>query len=77
MNCGKNICQGDLAGVEPNREAVLPGVIGHRGDTPQLADGGAHGVRAAASDDAASPHEAGHVELVSGGFHAESSRSLV
>jgi hypothetical protein len=42
-----------------------------------LADGGAHGVRAAASDDAASPHEAGHVELVSGGFHAESSRSLV
>ena len=70
---GKDICQPDLLGIKTDGEKVLLGVIGYRRDTPEGGDGGAHGVRAAASHKPTLPHHARHPEIYAPAIHGESS----
>ncbi len=60
---GKDIFQPDLLGIETDGKKVLLGVIGYCRDTPEGGDGGAHGVRAAASHKPTLLHHARHPEI--------------
>ena len=69
---GKNIFQPGLLGIKTDGEKVLLGVIGYFHDTPEGGDGGAHGVRAAASHKPAALHHARHPEIYAFDIHGES-----
>jgi hypothetical protein len=60
---GKYIFHPGLSGIKTDGEKVLLGVIGYFHDAPEGGDGGAHGVRAAASDKPAALHHARHPEI--------------
>jgi hypothetical protein len=53
---GKDIFDVDPLRIETHREQVCWGVVNHGGNARQSGDGGAHGVRAAASHKAALSH---------------------
>jgi hypothetical protein len=60
-------------GIKTDGKKVLLGVIGYFHDTPEGGDGGAHGVRAAASHKPAPLHHARHPEIYANDIHGESS----
>jgi len=70
---GKYIFQPGLLEIKTDGEKVLLGVIGYFHDAPQGGDGGAHGVRAAASHKPAALHHARHPEIYAFDTHGESS----
>ena len=70
---GKYIFQPGLLGIKTDGEKVLLGVIGYFHDTPEGGDGGAHGVRAAASHKPAALHHARHPEIYAFNIHREPS----
>jgi hypothetical protein len=70
---GKDIFQPDLLGIETDAKKVLLGVIGYCGDTPEGSDGGAHGVRATASDKPTLLHHTRHPEIYAWAIHGQSS----
>jgi hypothetical protein len=70
---GKDIFQPGLLGIKTDREKVLLGVIGYFHDTPEGGDGGAHGVRAAASHKPAALHHTRHPKIYVLDIHGESS----
>jgi hypothetical protein len=70
---GKDIFQPGLLGIKTDREKVLLGVIGYFHDTPEGGDGGAHGVRAAASHKPAALHHTRHPKIYALDIHGESS----
>lgn len=72
-NCGKDIFQPGLLGIKTDGEKVLLGVIGYFHDAPEGGDGGAHGVRAAASHEPAALHHARHSKINAVEIHGESS----
>ena len=59
----KNIFQPGLLGIKTDSEKVFLGLIGYFHDASEGGDGGAHGVRAAASDKSAALHHARHPEI--------------
>jgi hypothetical protein len=63
IDCSKNIFQPGLLGIKTDGEKVFLSVIGYSHDAYEGADGGAHGVRAAASYIPASLHHARHPEI--------------
>jgi hypothetical protein len=73
IDCGKDIFHPGLLGIKTDGEKVLLGVIGYFHDTLESGDGGAHGVRAAASDKPAALHHACHPEINAVEIHGESS----
>jgi hypothetical protein len=70
---GKDIFHPGLLGIKANGKEILLGVIGYFCDTPESVDGGAHGVRAAASDKPALFYQARHPEIYVFVVHGESS----
>ena len=60
---GKDFFNPDLLGIKTNAKEVLLGVIGDFQDTPESVDGGAHGVRAAASHKSALLYHARHPKI--------------
>jgi len=60
-------------GIKTDGEKVFLGVVGYFHDTPEGGDGGAHGVRAAASHKPAALHHARHPEIYAVDIHGESS----
>jgi hypothetical protein len=70
---GKDIFHPGLLGVKANGKQVLMGVIGYFQDTPEIGDGGAHGVRAAASHKPALLYQARHLEIHAFVVHEQSS----
>jgi hypothetical protein len=73
MDGGKDIFHPGLLGIEANGKQVLLGVIGYFQDTPEIGDGGAHGVGAADSHKPAPLHYARHPKIYAGAIHGESS----
>ena len=73
INRGKDLFQPGLLGVKTDGEKVRLGVIGNFQDTPESGDGGAHGVRAAASHKPAALHQAPHPEIYAVALHGKSS----
>ena len=73
INRGKDLFQPGLLGIKTDGEKILPGVIGYCHDTPEGGDGGAHGVRAAASHKPALLYQARHPEIYALAIHGESS----
>ncbi len=71
---GDDILRSALLGVKTDCERILSGVIGDIGDALKGSNSGAHGVGAAASDEAAAPHQARHPEFQSGEFHGHNLR---
>jgi hypothetical protein len=69
---GKDVFQPGLLGIKTDGKKVLPGVIGYCHDTPEGGDGGAHGVRAAASHKPTLLHHARHPEIYVIAIHKES-----
>ena len=69
MDGGKDIFHPGLLGIKANGKKVLPGVIGYFHDPPESGDGGAHGVRAAASDKSALLYDARHPEIYTLALH--------
>lgn len=69
---GKDIFHSGLLGIKTNGKKVLLGVIGYFQDTPESGDGGAHGVRAAASHKPALLYQARHSEIYALDTHGES-----
>jgi hypothetical protein len=69
---GKDIFQPDLLGIKTDGEKVLLGVIGYFRDTPEGGDGGAHGVRAAASHKPAALHHTRHPKIYALDIHGGS-----
>jgi hypothetical protein len=69
INRSKDIVEPDLLGIEPYGEKVLMGVIGNRGDTLEGGDGGAHGVRAAASHKPTLLYHAHHPKIYAHAIH--------
>ncbi len=69
---GKDLFQPGLMGIKADGEKVLLGVIGYCHDTPKGGDGGAHGVRAAASHKPALLHHAHYPEIYAVAVHGES-----
>jgi hypothetical protein len=67
----KDIFRPDLLGIEPNGKQVLLGVISNFEDTPEIDDGGAHGVRTAASHKPALLYQARHPEIYACAIHGE------
>ncbi len=76
MDGGKDIFQPGLLGIKADGEKVLPGVIGYCHDTPEGGDGGATGVRAAASRQPTLLHPARHPEIYAVPIQGESSVCL-
>ena len=70
---GKDIFHPGLLGIKANGKEVLLGVIGYFQDTPESDNGGAHGVRAAASHKSALLYQARHPEIYALALHGESS----
>ncbi len=70
---GKDIFQPGLLAIDPDRKKVLLGVIVYGHDPRKGADGGAHGVRAAASHKPAPLHHARHPNIYALDVHGESS----
>lgn len=70
---GKDIFHPGLLGIEANGKQVLLGVIGYFQDTPEIGDGGAHGVGATASHKPALLNQARHPEIDAFAIHGESS----
>ena len=70
---GKDIFQPGLLAIKTDREKVLLGVIVYGHDPRKGADGGAHGVRAAASHKPALLHHARHPEIYALDVHGKSS----
>jgi hypothetical protein len=66
---GKDIFQADLLGIKTDGEKVRLGVISYFHDTPEGGDGGAHGVRAAASHKPAPLHHARYPEIFANNIH--------
>jgi hypothetical protein len=60
-------------GIKTDAEQILLCVIGYMHDTLKGADGGAHGVRAAASDKPAALHHARHPKIYAVALHGKSS----
>ncbi len=73
MDGGKDIFRPDLLGIEAHGKQVLLGVIDYFQDTPEIGDGGAHGVGAAASHKPALLYQARHPEIYACAIHGESS----
>jgi hypothetical protein len=69
----KNIFQSGPLGIKPDRKQVLLGVVVHLDNTREGSDGGAHGVGAAASHEAAALYHARHPEFDLVVIHAKSS----
>ncbi len=76
IDSAKDICQPDLLGIKMEGEKVLFGVIGYRRNAPEGGDGGAHGVRAAASHKPTLLHHARHPEIYGFALHEKSSGLL-
>ncbi len=70
---GKDIFQPGLLAIKPDGKKVLLGVIVYCHDPRKGGDGGAHGVRAAASHKPALLHHARHPEIYALDVHGESS----
>ena len=70
---GKDIFHPGLLAIKANGKKVLLGVIGYFDDTPESGDGGAHGVRAAASHKSGLLDDASHPEIYATDIHGESS----
>jgi hypothetical protein len=70
---GKDIFHPGLLGSRANGKKVLLGVIGYCQDTPETSDGGAHGVRAAASHKPALLYHACHLEIYALAIYVKSS----
>jgi hypothetical protein len=70
---GKDIFQPGLLAIKTDGEKVLLGVIVYCHDPPEGDDGGAHGVRAAASHKPAALHHARHPEIYALDVQGESS----
>jgi hypothetical protein len=70
---GKDIFQPGLSGIKTHGEKVLLGVIVYCHNPPKGDDGGAHGVRAAASHKPALLHHARHPEIYALDVHGKSS----
>ena len=69
MDGGKDIFRPDLLGIKANGKQVLMSVIGYFQDTPEIGDGGAHGVRATASHKPTLLHQARHLEIYAVDIH--------
>lgn len=74
---GKDIFQSGLLAIETDGKKVLLGVIVYGHDPRKGADGGAHGVRAAASHKPAALHHARHPKICALDVHDESSLRAV
>jgi len=70
---GKYIFPPGLLGIKTDGEKVLLGVINYFHDALEGGDGGAHGVRTAASHKPAALHHARHPEIHAFDIHGESS----
>ena len=77
MDGGKNILQPGPVGIKTDRKQVLLGVIGHCHVAGEGGNGGAHGVRTAASHEPALLHHARHPEFEATEIHGEPSTCLV
>jgi hypothetical protein len=70
---GKDIFHPGLLGIKAHGKKVLLGVISYFDDTSESRDGGAHGVRAAASHKSGLLDDASHPEIYASDIHGESS----
>jgi hypothetical protein len=70
---GKDIFHPDPLGIKKNGKKILLGVIGYFQNTLEGSDGGAHGVRAAASHKPSLLYHARHPEIHALAIHGESS----
>jgi len=71
----KDIFHPGLLGIKANGKKVLLGVIGYCHDALESGNGGAHGVRAPASDKSALLYDASHPEIYTLTLHEKSSVS--
>jgi hypothetical protein len=69
MDRGKDIFHAGLLRIKTHGKKVFLGVIDYCHDSPEGADGGAHGVRAAASDKPTLPHHACHPKIYAATLH--------
>ena len=72
IDCSKDIFQPGLLRIKTDGEQVLVGVISHCHDTLKGSDGGAHGVRAAASHKPAALDHARHPKIDAVALHGKS-----